>query len=210
MRVEFWFEFASTYSYPAAMRIEDLAQRYGATLHWRAFLLGPTFEKQGWNDSPFNVFPVKGRYMWRDLERICARDDIPFRRPSVFPRNGLLAARIACAFETAEWLPAFVKSVYRANFAEDRDIADEKVIAELLNSLGQPGKDIVEQAQSPSSKLRLREQTAEAERRGIFGAPSVLVGDELSCELFWGNDRLDDAFEWYRRVADTAERSGNV
>src|ERR1043166_1117423 len=105
--IEFWFEFGSTYSYPAAMRIAGLAEQAGATLHWRPFLLGPIFSQQGWNTSPFNIYPAKGRYMWRDRERVCSRMGIAFRKPTVFPRNGLLAARIACQFADAEWMGAF-------------------------------------------------------------------------------------------------------
>jgi len=69
--VEFWFEFASSYSYPAALRVEEATQRAGARLVWRPFLLGPIFKAQGWNDSPFNIYPAKGNYMWRDLHRVC-------------------------------------------------------------------------------------------------------------------------------------------
>ena len=69
--VEFWYEFGSTYSYPAVMRIEKLAAQAGVELRWRPFLLGPIFQTLGWNDSPFNIFAAKGRYMWRDLTRIC-------------------------------------------------------------------------------------------------------------------------------------------
>jgi 2-hydroxychromene-2-carboxylate isomerase len=98
MHVDFWFEFGSTYSYPAAMRIESLASERHVAVSWRSFLLGPIFGDQGWNDSPFNIYPAKGRYMWRDLERVCDTLDLPFRRPSEFPRNGLLAARVACRF----------------------------------------------------------------------------------------------------------------
>jgi len=193
--IEFWFEFASTYSYPAAMRIQDLAAQAGATVQWRAFLLGPIFSQQGWNDSPFNIYPTKGRYMWRDLERVCARLRIPFRKPTVFPRNGLIAARITCQFAEADWIGAFVRAVYTANFAEDQDISDVAVLESILERLGQRGPAIIECAQSSESKARLREQTEQAVRLGIFGAPSVRVGDEL----FWGNDRLDDALEWYKR-----------
>lgn len=71
MAIEFWFEFASTYSYPAALRIESAARAQGVSVAWRAFLLGPIFKQQGWSDSPFNLQPAKGRYMWRDLARIC-------------------------------------------------------------------------------------------------------------------------------------------
>ena len=194
MAVEFWFEFASTYSYPAALRIEALARSEGVPIVWRPFLLGPVFRAQGWSDSPFNLFPAKGRYMWRDLERICAELSIPFRRPSQFPRNGLLAARIACWFATAPWVPEFVRSVYRANFSEDLDISNVSVLERCLESLGQPGAALIQQAQSPESKEKLRAQTERAVALGIFGAPTLVVGPEL----FWGNDRLEAAMSWYK------------
>ena len=190
--IQFWFEFASTYSYPAACRIEDVAGQAGIPLEWRPFLLGPVFRSQGWNDSPFNLFAAKGRYMWRDLERVCAKHGVPFRRPSQFPRNGLLAARITCLAAAEEWCPAFVRAVYHANFADDRDIADPAVIIELLDALGQPGPGLVARAASPETKDRLRRQTETAAARGIFGAPTFFVGDEM----FWGNDRLEDAVAW--------------
>ena len=192
--LEFWFEFASTYSYPAAARIEDVARQAGVAVSWRPFLLGPIFGQQGWTDSPFNIYPVKGRYMWRDLERICARLRLPFRHPSQFPRSGLLAARVACAHAGQPWLPAFVRGVYRANFAEDRDIADTTTVSDVLAGLGLPAAQVLERAQSPEAKQQLREQTDEAIRRGIFGAPTFIVGNEL----FWGNDRLEDAIAWNR------------
>ena len=94
--ISFWFEFASTYSYPAAMRIQAAASARGMNIKWRPFLLGPIFQQQGWSDSPFNLYPAKGRYMWRDLERICAAVGLPLRLPPfAFPQNGLAAARIA-------------------------------------------------------------------------------------------------------------------
>jgi len=190
--IEFWFEFASTYSYPAASRIEDVAALAGVTVVWRPFLLGPIFRARGWNDSPFNLYPAKGRYMWRDLERICAKHGVPFQRPTQFPRSGLLAARIACLAAAEPWCPSFVRAVYRANFADDRDIADPAVIGALLDALGQPGTELVARAGTPEVKEQLRQQTETAAARGIFGAPSFLVGDEL----FWGNDRLADAVAW--------------
>ena len=101
---------------------------------WEPFLLGPIFAQQGWNDSPFNVYPAKGRYMWRDLERLCEGYGIPFARPSRFPRDGLLAARVACCLAKSEpWLPEFVRAVFRANFAEDREIGDAAEIREILD-----------------------------------------------------------------------------
>jgi len=189
--LQFWFEFASTYSYLAASRIESSAARSGVTVEWKPFLLGPIFQSQGWNDSPFNIYPAKGRYMWRDLERSCERTGIAWRRPSQFPRNGLLAARVACLAAQESWCAEFTRRVYAANFAEDRDIANAKVIGAILEALGQPVSDVLARAQTDENKQRLRRQTDEAASLGIFGAPSFIVDDEL----FWGNDRLDEAIE---------------
>lgn len=191
-RLDFWFEFASTYSYPAAMRIETLASKHGVAIRWRPFLLGPVFKAQGWTDSPFNIYPAKGRYMWRDLQRICADHGVPFRRPSVFPRNGLLAARVACHFEGAAWVPEFVRRVYRANFAEDRDIASRDVVAACLGDVGQAAESVFAAAETAEAKERLRRQNEEALGLGLFGAPSFVVDNEL----FWGNDRLENAMAW--------------
>ena len=189
MHVQFWFEFGSSYSYPAALRVEDAAALRGIAVDWRPFLLGPIFRDQGWDDSPFNLYPAKGRYMWRDLERTCAAEGLPWRRPSRFPRNGLLAARVACGHAGEPWLPSFVRAVYRANFAEDREISDPEVIADCLGSIGVPAPPALERAARPASKDALRAQTERARALGIFGAPAFVVGDEL----FWGNDRLEAA-----------------
>lgn len=193
--LEFWFDFGSTYSYLAAFRIEAARD---VPVSWRPFLLGPIFNDQGWDDSPFNVYPAKGRYMWRDMERLCARDGLPFVRPSRFPRNGLLAARVAClaSARSEPWLPDFVRTVYRANFGEDREIGDAAEIQAILDSLGQPGADLVGQARTPENKQRLRDQTRRAGELGIFGAPTFVVGGEL----FWGGDRLEDALAWRRKA----------
>jgi 2-hydroxychromene-2-carboxylate isomerase len=193
MAFQFWFEFASTYSYPAALRVEDAARAAGVTVEWKAFLLGPIFRAQGWNDSPFNLYPAKGRYMWRDLERLCAGLGVPFRRPSHFPRSGLLAARVACWFADAPWLPAFVRGVYGANFAEDRDIAHPAVLGAVLERVGQDPQAVLDAAQTEAAKGKLRAQHEEAVARGMFGAPTFLAGDEM----FWGNDRLEAALAWH-------------
>jgi len=199
--LQFWFEFASTYSYPAAARVAPLAAAAGVRLEWKPFLLGPIFKSQGWNDSPFNIYPVKGRYMWRDLERLCRKYALPFRHPSQFPRNGLLAARVACLVSGEPWCGDFVGALYQANFAGDRDISDPAVIAGVLDDLAQPAREIIDRAQSAENKERLRRQTDEAIARGIFGAPSFTAGGEV----FWGNDRLEDALAWCREHAQNQE-----
>src|SRR5882724_8090243 len=93
--LDFWFDFASTYSYPAAARIGPLAAEAGIAVRFRPFLLGPIFKAQGWDSSPFNLYRAKGRNMWRDLERLCEDAGLPFRRLEPFPQHSLLPARVA-------------------------------------------------------------------------------------------------------------------
>jgi 2-hydroxychromene-2-carboxylate isomerase len=190
--LEFWYEFASTYSYLAASRIEALAADRGVTVQWRPFLLGPIFAAQGWTTSPFNIFEAKGRNMWRDMERQTAAAGLRLVRPTAFPRNGLLPARVAMIGAEEDWGPTFTRAVYHANFAEDRDIADAAVIQSILRELSLPADQIVERAQSAETKEALKQQTSRAIALGLFGAPSFTVGDEL----FWGNDRLEQALDW--------------
>lgn len=193
--IDLWFEFASTYSYPAVLRAESVASARGCRIRLQPFLLGPLFREFGWADSPFNLYPVKGRYMWRDLERICTDLGLEFRRPSTFPRNGLHAARVACVEPEAPWLSEFVKRIYRANFAEDRDIADATVVKDCLAGLVPDPVAVFESGASPTVKTRLRENTERAMALGLFGAPTFVVGKEL----FWGNDRLENALAYAAR-----------
>ena len=190
--LDFWFDFASTYSYPAAMRIAPLAAAAGVTVRYRPFLLGPIFTAQGWTTSPFNLYPEKGRYMWRDLERLCAADGIRFRRPSVMPRNSVLAARVALVGVDEGWVAPFSRAVYTANFADDRDIGDAAVVVDILDRLGLPGSEIRARAEDDQHRPRLRRQTEAASAHGIFGAPSFIRGGEL----FFGGDRLAQALAW--------------
>ncbi len=191
-KIQFWFEFASTYSYPSIMRIEELAKPYNIKIEWKPFLLGPIFQSQGWNDSPFNIYPAKGKYMWRDLERVCERYQLLLKKPSQFPRNGVLAARVACAHSSEAWSAEFIKKVFQANFVQDLDISQKEVISETLKSLNQPASEIIEKSLSDENKKKLREQTEQAVRLGIFGAPTFVVEGEL----FWGDDRLEMAIEY--------------
>lgn len=196
-KLEFWFEFGSTYSYLSAARVGALAAEAGVEVSWEPFLLGPIFSSQGWGDSPFNIYPAKGRYMWRDMERISGERGVPFEKPSTFPRNGLLAARVACLAKSEAWMPEFARSVFKANFAGDRDISDEAVIAEILHSLVHSGEDLIKHSRAPENKQSLREQTERAAALGIFGAPSFVVGGEL----FWGDDRLESALAWAASIS---------
>ncbi|HYC25318.1 MAG TPA: 2-hydroxychromene-2-carboxylate isomerase [Roseiarcus sp.] len=193
-RIDFWFDFASSYSYPAAMRIDAVAARNNVAVSWRPFLLGPIFASQGWRDSPFNIYPLKGRYMWRDLERICDRQSLPLRRPKNFPQNSLTAARCALALAPSD-RAAFVRAVFSAQFAEGLRIDEPAGIAAALAAAGLPER-LLASASNDKIKAALRAETEEAQRLQIFGAPSFVTQDG---ELFWGNDRLEEAIEWALR-----------
>lgn len=190
--LEFWYEFASTYSYLSVMRAPKTAQDAGVTLAWKPFLLGPIFAAQGWNDSPFKLFPIKGVYMWRDMERLAADLELPLRRPSVFPRNGLAAARVAITFADPQ---PFTQAVFHANFAQDRSTERPEVLAEILTDLGHDAAAVLEAANQPANKDALRLQTEAAMQRGIFGAPTFIAEGEV----FWGHDRLAQALRWATR-----------
>lgn len=192
--LEFWYEFASTYSYLAAARIEALAEAAGVDLRWRPFLLGPIFAAQGWNNSPFNLYPAKGRNMWRDLDREAARLSLPaITRPNPFPQNSLSATRAATYGADQDWLVPFSKAVFEAEYAKGASIAEPQAIAAILDRLGLDGTAILRAASSEASKGRLKVIGEEARSRGIYGAPSFLTEDG---ELFWGNDRLEQALGW--------------
>ena len=198
--LDFWFDFASTYSYPAAMRIGALADEAGIAVNFRPFLLGPIFKAQGWTTSPFNLYPAKGGYMWRDLVRICTDLGVPFKRPDPFPQNSLLAARVALVGLRETWGEEFCLEVFRTQFGEGERIDEAGAIGRILTRLGIAPQPVLQTAQSDANKAHLREQTEQAERRGLFGAPTFVTADG---EMFWGNDRLERALRWARNPQES-------
>lgn len=188
----FWFEFASTYSYLSAMRMQEAAERAGVDVLWQPFLLGPIFAGQGWTTSPFNHYPRKGAYMWRDMERLCAERGLAFLRPQAFPQNGLLAARAALALRAAGHdMAPFVRAVYSRQFALGQIISERGTVTAALADAGH-GPDWIDAAGAPSVKQALFDAGHEADRLHLFGAPSFTVGTEV----FWGDDRLDQALRF--------------
>jgi 2-hydroxychromene-2-carboxylate isomerase len=187
--IEFWFEFGSNYSYLSVMRIEDAAREKGVPIIWKAFLLGPIFRALGMANSPFVLQKEKGAYVWRDMERQCRKFGLLWRQPNTFPRVGVLPSRVALVGAEQSWIGAFCRRVMELNFVLDQDINQADRLTPILTELGLSAEEILDQAQAEPTKKRLREQTEEARSRGIFGAPTFFVGTEM----FWGNDRLDDA-----------------
>ena len=194
MTLEIWFDFASTYSYLTVSRAEAVLSEAGLPFEWKPFLLGPIFRERGMQTSPFVLDEAKGEHMWRDLERRAMRRGLAFTRPSIFPMHSLLAARIMTAARDEPWSGTFARGVFAAQFARGEDISDQQVLSTVLNQCGAVPVEWLARAQRDSVKRELRSQTETAQAKGVFGAPSFTVGDEL----FWGDDRLEDAIAWAR------------
>jgi 2-hydroxychromene-2-carboxylate isomerase len=196
--IEFWFEFGSIYSYPSVMRIEAEARRHGIRPIWRPFLLGPIFQALGLQNSPFVLQEEKGAYAWKDMERQCRKYGLRWVRPSVFPRLGVLPSRIALLGADEPWIGTFCGRVMELNFVLDQDINQPEPMARILTDLGLPASRLLGEAQSEATKVRFREQTDQARAKGIFGAPTFFIGTEM----FWGNDRLEDALLFASETGD--------
>jgi 2-hydroxychromene-2-carboxylate isomerase len=140
-KLDFWYDLASSYSYLAAMRIETAAAKAGVELRWRPFLLGAIFKAQGWEDSPFNLFPAKGRYMLRDLDRVCSAAGLPFRLPEIFPQRSITALRIALIALDEGWGIDFTKRVFLSEFAEGGNIGDRGVLLHLRGVGARSGRE---------------------------------------------------------------------
>ena len=193
----FWFDFASTYSYLAAERIEELAEAAGVDVTWQPFLLGPIFAAQGWDTSPFNLYPAKGRAMWRDIERQAEDRGLAYRAPDPgarFPQNSVPAARLALVALDRPEGRAFCREVFRAQFERGEDIGADATLADCLDRAGLAAA-LAAEAVRAQNRPRLRDATERAIAAGVFGAPSFTLGDEL----FWGDDRLEQALDWAKR-----------
>lgn len=195
-RIAFWYEFASPYSYLAIMRIDAIATQAGVTIDWHPFALGPIFRSLGWTGSPFVVMPLKGRYMWRDVGRIAAARGLPFRVPAAFPFRTLLATRIAHMARGEPWINAFSREIAQRIFADGRDPEDEAVVTDALLAAGGHPAKWLPVARSAAAKASLVAEGERARALGLFGAPSFLAEGEL----FWGDDRLEQAVDWARGV----------
>lgn len=194
MKIEIWFEFASTYSYLTVARAEATLRDAGVAFRWMPFLLGPIFRDKGWPTSPFVLDKVKGAYMWRDMERRAARLVLPFRKPAIFPMHSLAAARIMTAALEEPWCGAYARDVFAAQFARGEDISDANVLRRALDNHTADPEHWIAMSRTDQVKEDLRSRTETAHALGLFGAPSFRVGDEI----FWGDDRFEDALSWAR------------
>lgn len=195
-KLQFWYDFGSTYSYLSAMRIDALARERKVRVEWRPFLLGPIFKSAGWESSPFLEQADKLAYMWRDVARVAQARGQVFRKPSVFPANGVYAARIGLVADDEGWIASWTRRVFDAVFVDGLDISQPQVLAQLCRDVDQDQELVAIAANIQSVKDRLRAQTEEAVRLKLFGAPTFIADDG---EMFWGDDRLEMALDWAER-----------
>ena len=189
--VDFFYDFASPYACLSALRIRPLARAAQVGLRWRPFLLGPIFRAEGLGDSPFNVYPLRGAYARVDVARRARRYGFEVRFPSSFPRHSVLVSRVALVALAEGWGEVLSEAVFRAEFQADADVSSLEVVGELVRGLGKDSERVLAAAQTPAVKAALRSQTEAAQGAGIFGAPSFLIEGEL----FWGDDRLEEALD---------------
>jgi 2-hydroxychromene-2-carboxylate isomerase len=193
--LDFWFDFASPYGYLASTRIDDIAARHGRTVRWRPILLGAVFKVSGM--KPVMDQPLRGEYLIHDVPRFARLLGVPLTMPAKVPLNGLAACRAFWWLEPSDpsKAHALAKAIYHAHWGEGRDVAAAEQVAEVAAPLGIPAADLLAGVQEPLVKDRLRAETDEAIRRGVFGAPFI----QIDGESFWGADRLDQIDQWLAR-----------
>ena len=177
--IEFFFDLVSPYSYLASEKIEELAKQNNRELIWKPFLLGGLFKALDAPPAP-GLLPYKKPYLFKDLDRLARFHGIPFNTPSEFPRLTVKPLRALLSLPKED-LPKAVHQLYKAYCVEDRDISDPSELVDLL------GAEAVEKTEDPEIKQSLIQVTDEAVNRGLFGAPTFLVGQEM----FFGHDRMD-------------------
>ena len=184
--IDFYFDFSSSYSYVALPELSKLADEHDLTVNWKPFLLGVIF--QSMNHAPPVRDTVKGSYVFRDIERAAALAGLAHKWPDPFPFSGLIASRVFWHLadsgndKAVEW----ARAVFHASHGEGRDCSNPEVLGEVAAALGHDPKELLEVTANDAVKAKLKAITGEAMERGVFGAPTFFVGDEM----FWGGDRL--------------------
>lgn len=192
--IEFWFDFSSPYGYVASELIDDVAARHGRGVNWHPILLGPIFKAVG--TAPLTMLPIKGEYSRHDFARMARYHKVPFRLPEKFPVGTQVAARAFYLIQDADPARArdFAHRVFRAYYAEGRDVADPAVVMALAAAAGADPAAIAEPLKGEAVKERVKGEVEAAMRAGVFGSPHFVVDGEP----FWGVDRIPVMEEWMR------------
>ena len=191
--IDFWFSTGSTYSYLTVSRLPALAAAEGVRFNWRPFSVRQIMREQ--NNTPFATKPVKMAYMWRDIERRAAMYGLPAKVPAPYPLKEFdLANRLAILGLAEGWGIPYIQASYRCWFVDGQEPGQEPNLSASLAEVGQDTARCVERAAGDEIGVLYDAATQEAKALGVFGSPTFAV----SGELFWGDDRLDDALSWFR------------
>lgn len=192
--IEFWFDFSSPYGYVASELIDGVAARHGRGVNWHPVLLGPIFKAVG--TAPLTALPIKGDYSKHDFARMARYHKVPFRLPEKFPVGTQVAARAFYLIADGDGARAraFARRVFRAYFAEGRDVADPAVVMELAAAAGADTAALAEALKGEAIKDRVKAEVEAAMKAGVFGSPHFIVDGEP----FWGVDRIALMEEWMR------------
>jgi 2-hydroxychromene-2-carboxylate isomerase len=198
--IDFWFTMGSTYSYLSVMRLGEVERSSGISFRWRPFHLLIILQEM--KHIPFADKPAKSAYMWRDIERRAAMYGLPMKVPAPYPAKHSVKANLVALVGMREgWGADFVRAAYRRWFQEGEETGSEPNLSSSLRDVGQDPQRVLAAAESSETNNRLLAETDAAKKLGIFGSPTFAVGREI----FWGDDRLEDANGWYRSGA--VERS---
>ena len=183
--LEFFFDVGSPTTYLAWTQLPKIAAEAGATIIWRPMLLGGVFKATG-NQSPVNI-PAKARYMLQDLARYARRYGVPMTFNPHFPINTLTLMRGAAGYLDSERFARYVHTIFEALWVQQKNLGKPDVVAEVLSAAGFDPADFERLVNDETVKERLKANTEEAVKRGVFGAPAFFVGSEMH----FGQDRLD-------------------
>ncbi|HHB80440.1 MAG TPA: 2-hydroxychromene-2-carboxylate isomerase [Aliiroseovarius sp.] len=191
--IDFWFSIGSTYSYLTVMRLDAVAAREGVTINWRVFNVREMMIAQ--DNTPFATKPAKAAYMWRDIERRLGKYGLNAQLPAPYPLENLaLANQVALVGLEEGWGKAYVFETYRRWFQRGQMAGSEPNLSASLIAVDQDPERVMPLAESAATEAALAAATGEATSLGLFGVPSFVVDGEL----FWGDDRLEDAISWAR------------
>lgn len=193
--IDFYFEFSSPYGYLASTQIEGLAAEFGRQVNWQPILLGPMFKTTG--SAPLTEIPMKGEYSKRDFARSAMLHNIPYVQPQPFPIGTVSAARAVVYLKEHDSanVAGFIKAVYRAYFAEGRNISETETVLAIADGLGIDAQKLADGIGQDDIKQRLKQEIDAAMARGVFGSPFMFVDGEP----FWGFDRFDHIRRWLQR-----------
>ena len=190
--IDFYFDFSSPYGYFAANKLDALAAKYDRLVNWRPILLGAVFKLNG--QQPLSTIPLKGSYAKHDMLRSARWFGVPFKIPTKFPIGTIAPCRAYYWMQDKDIALAkkFALALYHAYFADDRDISNPEVTANVAAKLGIDKETLTQALNDPAVKERARNEVDAAIERGVFGSPYLVIDGEP----FWGADRLDQAEQW--------------